>query len=230
MKQQNTTIAIVLVVVFAGLGGLIAWLTAPESQPIIAPSTDVADRQDPGDDEIVAPSEQEIPEDEMGVLRYAQNRFGEMGDELLNIKSATPEGRPLYHSKVVFAGMDQDGNPRYTRPSWSPLDPSTLRMADKAIDRAEHGQHQGPSIKADSPQVKKLQKQAEQRAEKAKALQKWANQQVEAGNVDEQGMPKMPKNVDKFLQKLKLEERKQAEMKSKKKKNGGGQGQKNKQE
>jgi|GEM_PF-4974701 len=223
MNKQSTVIALVLVVLAVALGGLLAWMTAPEPEEIASPEADERVVASVDEGPVAPPSDLEVPEEQKGVERYLEGRFPGYSDELLGAASTTLEGRPLYHSKTVFVSVDQDGNPRYTRPSWSPYDESTLNMVDKQVDRAEYGQYSGVSIPVDAPSVKKLQQQSEQRLENAKLLQKWANEQVEMGNVDGQGLPKLPKDMDAFLDKLKLEERKQAEKKNKQKKNQGGQ-------
>lgn len=219
MNKQSSAIVVVLVVLALVLGGVLAWMTAPEPDEIASPEPEDRVVATVDDAPIAASSDLEIPKSERVVEDYLNERFPGHGKELLNAVSTTPEGRPLYHSKTVFVSVDQDGNPRYTRPSWSPYDESQLTFADKQIDRSEYGQHQGPSIPVGAPSVKKLQEQADKRMEDAKLLQKWANEQVELGNVNDEGLPKLPKNMEGFINKLKLEERKEAE----KKKKGNGQ-------
>jgi hypothetical protein len=208
---------IVLVVLALALGGVLAWVTAPSGAATDVDADragePVATRVEQG---ITPPGEVEVPLSERGVETSLVKRWGpELAGEIENLPAADVNGRPLYHSKTVVVSIDQDGNPRYVRPTWSPNDPSKLEIATKEVDRAEFGQIQGPSVDLKSAQGQKMIAEQSQRSAKAKQLQKWANEQIKAGkDLDAAGLPKLPKDLDGFLSKLE-----QAEKKNKK---GGG--------
>ncbi|QDU84949.1 hypothetical protein Pla163_20690 [Planctomycetes bacterium Pla163] len=221
MNKNSTPLVIVLVVLALALGGVLAWVTAPNGETADVDAgdskTEVAARVD---QRITPPGDLEIPLSERGVETTLERRWGpELAGEIENLPAADVNGRPLYHSKTVVVSMDQDGNPRYVRPSWSPNDPSKLEIAKKEVDRSEFGQIPGPTVDLKSPQAQKFMAEQKQRSAQAKQLQKWANEQIKAGkDLDEAGLPKLPKNLDGFLSKLE-----QAEKKNKK---GGGKKQK----
>lgn len=228
MNKDSTPLVIVLVVLALALGGVLAWVTAPDDEGPDATrggaNENVSTR---AEQQMTPPGAAEIPLSERGVETTLDERWGpELAGQIENLPAADQNGRPLYHSKTVVVSIDQDGNPRYVRPTWSPNDPGKLEIAKKDVDRSEFGQIQGPRVNANSPQVKKLLAEQKERSSQAKQLQKWANEQIKSGkDLNDQGLPKLPKNLDGFLSKLEKAEKKKNKKGGGNKKNGaGGQG------
>jgi len=232
MKNSSNQNAVVLVAAALVVGGLVAWLTQsdepaiPSNQETRTAAQSVTD----GSENMLAAAEAPV-ELAGSVVDYNRARWGEQGEELLAAPDRTPEGRPYYRSKAVFVSVDRNGNPVVTRPSYSPLEPSKLNKLDsKPIDRDQIGSQSGPMVNLNDPAVRQHLEESRARSQKAALLTKWANEQVEKGNINEDGLPTLPEDeaeMQALLDKLEKADAPATPKGSKKgKKNGGaGQGQ-----
>lgn len=206
MKNSSNTLAVVLVLVALLVGGLFAWLTQKPQEPQPRETTKAPEVATEAPAEtLVASNDTELADST--VAEYLKKRWGEeQGSQILNAPDRTLEGRPLYRSKTVFVSTDRNGNPVITRPSYSPLEPTTLNKLDqKPIDREQVGTYSGPQVNINDPAVRKHLEESRARTQKARLLTQWANQQIENGNVGEDGLPQMPQTdeeMDELLGKL----------------------------
>jgi len=206
MKNSSNTLAVVLVLVALLVGGLFAWLTQSSDVPVPRDTTKAADTGAAAQPEtLVASNDAELADS--SVAQYLKKRWGEeQGGQILSAPDRTEEGRPLYRAKTVFVSTDRDGNPVVTRPSYSPLEPTTLNKLDqKPIDRDQVGTYSGPQVNLSDPSVRKHLEESRARTQKARLLTQWANEQIENGNVGDNGLPQLPESdedMDELLGKL----------------------------
>jgi hypothetical protein len=206
MKNSSNTLAVVLVLAALVVGGLLSWLTQKPAEPQTRETTkapEVVTEAQP--ETLVASNDAELADST--VAEYLKKRWGEeQGSQILSTPDRTLEGRPLYRSKTVFVSTDRDGNPVITRPSYSPLEPTTLNKLDqKPIDREQVGTYSGPQVNMNDPAVRKHLEESRARTQKARLLTQWANQQIENGNVGDDGLPQLPQTdeeMDELLGKL----------------------------
>jgi hypothetical protein len=205
MKNSSNTLAVVLVLVALLVGGLFAWLTQSPEAPQPRETTKAPETVTAAPETLVASNDAELADST--VAEYLKKRWGEeQGGQILSAPDRTLEGRPLYRAKTVFVSTDRNGNPVITRPSYSPLEPTTLNKLDqKPIDREQVGTYSGPQVNINDPAVRKHLEESRARTQKARLLTQWANEQIENGNVGEDGLPQMPQSdeeMDELLGKL----------------------------